>query len=254
MHDRRPLSIPSVAFLNADSKARSEADIISIIQTVGRGVPDWGAIAVAECDGTIGDLVDIPKLPGFTIHRYWPGEGSKAMMLIIKDCYSHLVKQLYWHGRSFSIAFRSADFDGNGFDIESEMSQFFIFLHARPQSPELDLPSLSTFQETEEFLRYYFGRFQYQYYVYVCTEFRKQITLYSCGKRLSGYLPSFQEYSLSQYNIPWLGGFADLGRVLGLKSLSIPAYRNYRFLFSLLYDPSYYTDSKRKSARGPYMH
>ena len=75
--------------------AGSQCSVIDVIANV---LPAWGVIFLSEVDALRQDLPS----NDYSVHssfRHWPGEGSFAMMFIVRRCFRRFVKKFRWRGR-----------------------------------------------------------------------------------------------------------------------------------------------------------
>ena len=93
---------PAVVFINAEGKARSVEQVEALISVVeAQFCRLWAMIAVAEADFCSGDEGS-PTITrsGHIIHRHLPGQGSRALKIIINSRFSGYMKDVEWLGRS----------------------------------------------------------------------------------------------------------------------------------------------------------
>ena len=68
--------------------------------------PDWHVVFVSEADSIASSSFEIHHSV-HSVHRYWPGEGSHALMFVVRDSLSSLSKSLISRNRLFSLELNS---------------------------------------------------------------------------------------------------------------------------------------------------
>ena len=91
-----------MAFLNCGKRCGDIACQIDVIDSVANVLPHWAVIYLSEVDAVRRSLPsnDYPTHSSF---RHWPGEGSYAMMFMVRNSYRTLIRNITWRGRAGAI-------------------------------------------------------------------------------------------------------------------------------------------------------
>ena len=85
-------------FLNCGKRCGDTEAQDAVLETIADVLPHWSVVFLSEVDAVRHDLPpnDYFTHPSF---RHWPGEGSFAMMFIVRRCYRPFIRSMKWRGR-----------------------------------------------------------------------------------------------------------------------------------------------------------
>ena len=87
--------------LNCGKACGSEGKLQAAFGIVMEAVPAWDILFLSEVDGCL-DHRPAPNTSHIS-YRHWPGEGSFAMLLCIRDSLRHLVQSVIWRNRCGAV-------------------------------------------------------------------------------------------------------------------------------------------------------
>ena len=121
-----------VAVLNCGKCCGDTEGQDAVVELVASVLPDWVVIFLSEVDGVRRHLPpnDYSLHPSF---RHWPGEGSFAMMFVIRKCHKHLVKSVKWRGRCGAVHLFQRDRVAS-----NHMSVYILGVHAHHGDLQID--------------------------------------------------------------------------------------------------------------------
>ena len=99
-------------------------------------MPDWGVIFLSEVDAYRANFYP-NGLSGHSSFRHWPGEGSLAMMFVVRQQFKHAVRSQIWKGRCGALhIFQRDPVAGNHVNL------FIVGVHA-PHDEESQIDTLA---------------------------------------------------------------------------------------------------------------
>ena len=89
--------------LNCGKACGSREGVATAVGVTTAAAPAWSLLFCPEIDAFLDRRP--PQQSGHLMYRHWPGEGSYAMMLVIRSRLRHLVQKVAWLNRCGAVHF-----------------------------------------------------------------------------------------------------------------------------------------------------
>ena len=92
-----------VVSLNVQRQLGSQSSFDAAMCEIQTKYPHWAGACFIESDGHYNHEFVIGENSSHTIQRHWPGAGSVAMTVVIRDRWAKFVRDLHFEGRVCTV-------------------------------------------------------------------------------------------------------------------------------------------------------